>query len=239
MLAYTAQGIGIAALIVAAYWLPGMALRELVAWRGLGRLARLLLPVPLALVGVPLLFNTIAAILPFHPSLLALAILTAVLFALGGVLRWRGWRPALEFRSRTGDARPPTIEKWGVGLLLAAVAVLAMLPRLHLLVHGSDVSTAVISDTYWHLSELTSIAASGLPPRHYLFPDASLVYYYWSWIYPALLASWPLAGQSLARLLTIHAFINLAAFLGVAYAVLRLRSVRGAHAWPAWRCSRS
>ncbi len=221
MLAETAQGIGIGVLILAAYWLPGVALRDLVAWRGLGRLARWLLPVPLALVGVPLLFNTIAAIVPFRPSLLALAILTAVLFALGGVLRWRGRRPVLEFRSRTGAARPHAIETWCVGLLLAAVAVLAMLPRLHLLVHGSDVSTAVISDTYWHLSELTSIVASGLPPRHYLFPDAPLVYYYWSWIYPATLASWPLAGQSLARLLTIHAFINLAAFLGIAYALLR------------------
>jgi hypothetical protein len=221
MFADTAQGIAIGALILAAYWLPGVALRDLVAWSGLGRLARWLVPIPLALVGVPLLFGTIAAILPFHPSLLALAILTAVLFALGGVLRWRGWRPALAFRSRTGGARPGALETWGVGLVLAGITVLAMLPRLHLLIHGSDVSTAVISDTYWHLSELTSIVASGLPPRHYLFPDAPLVYYYWSWIYPAALASWPLAGQSLARLLTIHAFINLAAFLGVSYALLR------------------
>ncbi len=221
MLADAAQGIGIGVLILAAYWLPGAALRDLVDWRGLGRLARLLLPVPLALIAVPLLFTTVAAIVPFHPSLLALAILTAALFALGGVLRWRGLRPALEFRSRTGKTRPRTLETWCVGLFLAGLAVLAMVPRLHLLLHGSDVSTAVISDTYWHLSELTSIVASGLPPRHYLFPDAPLVYYYWSWIYPALLASWPLAGQSLARLLTIHAFINLAAFLGVAYALLR------------------
>jgi len=221
MAASIAQTIGMALLILAAYWLPGAALRDLVAWRGLGRLGHVLLPVPLALIGVPLIFNTAAALVPFRPTLTGLAILTAALFALGALLRQRGWRPVLQFRSRVGATRPRPVETWGVAALLTVVAILAMLPRLHLLVRGSDVSTTVISDIYWHLSELTSIASSGLPPRHYLFPDSPLVYYYWSWIYPATLASWPLAGQSLARALTIHAFVNLLSFLGVAYALLR------------------
>ena len=221
MAASIAQTIGMALLILAAYWLPGVALRDLVAWRGLGRLGHGLLPVPLALIGVPLVFNTAAALVPFRPTLTGLAILTAALFALGALLRWRRWQPVLQFRARVGATRPRPVETWGVALLLTLVAALAMLPRLHLLVRGSDVSTTVISDIYWHLSELTSIVSSGLPPRHYLFPDSPLVYYYWSWIYPATLASWPLAGQSLARVLTIHAFVNLLSFLGVAYALLR------------------
>src|SRR4030067_1075478 len=116
-----AQTIGVTLLILAAYWLPGAALRDLVAWRGLGRLGHLLFPRPLALIGVPLLFNTTA---------------------------------------------PP--ETGAVSLLLPLVAALATLPRLHLLLRGSDVSTTVISDIYWHLSELTSIASSGLPPPQYL-----------------------------------------------------------------------
>jgi hypothetical protein len=221
MPAHVAQGIGIGVLILSAYWLPGAALRGLVEWRGLGRLTYALLPVPLALVGVPIAFSSAAALVPFQPSLFALAILSAALFALGSLLRRRRWQPALEFRPRTGATRPRALETWAVGLLLVGVAVLAMLPRVHMLVYGSDVTTTVISDTYWHLSEVTSIASSGLPPRHYLFPDVPLVYYYWSWIYPATLATWPLEGQSLARLLTVHTFVNLLSFLGVAYALLR------------------
>src|SRR3972149_6726120 len=154
MAAAIAQTIGMALLILAAYWLPGAALRDLVAWRGLGRLGHVLLPVPLALIGVPLVFNTAAALVPFRPTLTGLAILTAALFALGALFR-RGWQPVLQFRARVGATRPRPVETWGVALLLTLVAALAMLPRLHLLVRGSDVSTTVIRDIYWHLSGLS------------------------------------------------------------------------------------
>src|SRR3972149_3724675 len=86
MAAAIAQTIGMALLILAAYWLPGAALRDLVAWRGLGRLGHGLLPVPLALIGVPLIFNTAAALVPFRPTLTGLAILTAAPLAPGAPL---------------------------------------------------------------------------------------------------------------------------------------------------------
>ena len=111
--------------------------------------------------------------------------------------------------------------------ILAAAFILLFtlainLPRLDFLVNGNLATWGGSGDEYWHLAELVSVARSGLPPRHYFFPDQPLVYYYWSWIYPAILANTPGLGVSLARALAVHAIMQTGAFVGLSWYLLRL-----------------
>jgi hypothetical protein len=196
------------------YWLPGAAFAGLFQWRGVGRWTRALAPFAISLVISPTLMVLPAAVISYKPTVWVLGGFSLVLLVIGWTLAARGKRPVLEFRSRA--ANPASRREKILGsILVCAIAVLAMIPRLHLILYGSHVASAGISDIYWHLSELTSIVRSGLPPAHSLFPDLSLIYYYWSWIYPAVLASLPPLGVSLMRLLNVHAAINLLIFLGV------------------------
>ena len=204
-----------------AYWIPGAALASLVEWRGLGRLSRWLGPFALSIVVTPVVLACPSIVVSYKPTLWILGGVSAVLFLAGCALARLGKRPVLDLRRRAGN--PPSRREGILGtIFLLVVAAVAVLPQLHLILNGSSVGTAVLSDTYWHVAEVTSIARSGLPPAHYLFPDLPLLYYFYSWIYPAVLATLPTIGQSLTRLLSIHAAINLAVFLGVLYFFLRM-----------------
>jgi hypothetical protein len=203
-----------------AYWLPGAALASLVEWRGVGRLARILAPFAISLVVTPVLLVLPSALIPYHPDLFVLGGFTLALFLAGALLRRLGRRPVLEFRPRTKNPGSRRELILGSGLLVLT-AVLAVVPRLPLLIYGSQVGSAIISDFYWHLSELTAVARSGLPPQHDFFPGVPLIYYYYSWIYPAVLATLPTAGESLMRLLNLQVAVILLAFLGVLFAFLR------------------
>jgi hypothetical protein len=200
--------------VPAAYWLPGAAFAGLFEWRGVGRWTRALAPFAISLVISPALMVLPAAVISYKPTVWVLGGLSLGLLAAGHLLAASGKRPVLEFRSRAANPASRR-EKILASVLVCAVAVVAMIPRLHLILYGSRVASAGISDIYWHLSELTSIVRGGLPPAHSLFPDLPLVYYYWSWIYPAVMASLSPLGNSLMRLLNVHAAVNLLIFLGV------------------------
>jgi hypothetical protein len=204
-----------------AYWIPGAALASLVEWKGTGKLTRWLAPFALSIVVTPVVLAFPSLVVSYKPNLWILGCISAALFIAGGVLARLGKRPVLDLRPRSGN--PPSRREGILGTaFLILVAAMAVLPQLHLILNGSEVGTAVLSDTYWHVAEVTSIARSGLPPAHFLFPDLPLLYYFYSWIYPAVLGSLPTIGQSLTRILSIHAAINLSVFLGVLFFFLRM-----------------
>jgi hypothetical protein len=207
--------------VLLAYWIPGAALLSLVDWRGFGRWTRRLAPFGVSIVVAPVLLVLPTLFGVYQPTLLILAAFSAALFLAGFGLARAGKRPVLAIRSRTRT--PPSQRETILSVLFVLfVTGLATLPRLHMLVYGGEVGTAGLTDTYWHIAETTAIARAGIPPRHFLFPDLPLLYYYWSWIYPAVLAGLPAVGQSILRLLNVHAAVNLLVFLGVLYAFLRM-----------------
>jgi hypothetical protein len=207
--------------VLLAYWLPGAALASLIEWRGFGRLARWLAPFALSIVVTPVLLVLPTLFTAYRPGLWTLAIFSAALFLAGGLLARLKKRPVLGLRNRVN--KPPSKRETILGAaFVLLVTGMAMLPRLHMLLYGGEIGTANLSDTYWHIAETTAIARGGIPPRHFLFPDLPLLYYYWSWIYPAVLGDLPSLGGSLLRLLNVHTAVNLLVFLGVLYAFLRL-----------------
>jgi hypothetical protein len=208
-------------LFIFSYWIPGAALSTLVEWRGTSRLTRWLAPFALSIVVTPVALAAPSLVVSYKPNLWILGGISATLFLAGAALARLGKRPVLDLRRRSGN--PPSRREGILGaVFLVFVAVMAVLPQLHLILNGSEVGSAVLSDTYWHVAEVTSLARSGLPPAHFLFPDLPLLYYFYSWIYPAVLAGLPIIGQSLTRLLSIHAAINLSVFLGVLFFFLRM-----------------
>jgi hypothetical protein len=207
--------------VLLAYWLPGAALSSLIEWRGAGRLVRWLAPFALSIVIAPVLLVLPTLFTAYQPSLGILALFSAALFLTGGLLARFGKRPVLALRSRSKNPASKRETLLGAGFVLL-VTGFVMLPRIHMILYGAEISTTVLTDTYWHIAETTAIARAGIPPRHYLFPDLPLLYYYYSWIYPAVLGGLPTLGRSLLRLLNMHAAINLLAFLSVLYAFLRM-----------------
>jgi hypothetical protein len=207
--------------VLLAYWLPGAALASLFDWRGFGRLARWLAPFALSIVVTPVLLVLPTLFTAYTPDLPVLAAFSAALFLAGFALARLGRRPVLGIRSRAKDAPSARETVLGAAFILL-VTGMAILPRLHMLLYGGEIGTANLTDTYWHIAETTAIARGGIPPRHFLFPDLPLLYYYWSWIYPAVFGGLPALGGSLLRLLNMHAAVNLLVFLGVLYAFLRM-----------------
>jgi hypothetical protein len=207
--------------VLLAYWIPGAALLSLVEWRGFKGSFRWLAPFAASIAVTPVLLALPTLFGSYKPNLLILAAFSAVLFIAGFVLSRLGKRPVLGLRSRT--AAPPSRRETILGVLFVLLVTgIAVLPRLHMLVYGGEVGATGLTDTYWHLAETTAVARSGIPPKHFLFPDLPLLYYYFSWIYPAVLGGLPTLGQSLLRLLNVHAAVNLLVFLSVLYAFIRL-----------------
>jgi hypothetical protein len=212
--------IGYVGMLLVLYWLPGAACSTLLEWKGVGRAVRWLAPFAITLVAAPLTLVVLSIFRMPLPPWIILAAATLVCFAFGFILRRFGKRPVWEFRTRTQTASPAW-DAWAGAIYLLFVAFIAFLPRLDLLLHGSQIISAGISDIYWHLSELTSIARSGMPPQHFLFPDFPLDYYYWSWLLPAAAAGLPWLGESLMRLMNAHVLLNLLVFLFILFAFLR------------------
>lgn len=207
--------------VLLAYWLPGAALASLIEWRGFGRLARWLAPFALSIAVTPVLLVLPTLFSAYRPNLWVLAIFSAALFLAGGILARLGKRPVLAIRNRA-KSLPSARETVLGAAFVILVTGMAILPRIHMLLYGAEIGTANLTDTYWHIAETTAIARAGIPPRHYLFPDLPLLYYYWSWIYPAVLGGLPTLGGSLLRLLNVHTTVNLLVFLGVLNAFLRM-----------------
>jgi hypothetical protein len=205
-----------------AYVLPGFAAQSMFRLKGLGWGGRVILAMSLSVIGVPFVFVAVGNFLPFRPSLAHVIIMSLVLLTAGVLLRATKKTPQIEFRPRNGGAWPPSRAEWilACGFVLG-FAALVSLPRLEMLVHGNQAGVAATWDEYWHIAELTSVARSGIPPRHYFFPDVNLAYYYWSWVLPAALANQFIGQVSLARALAIHGYLQVAMFLGLAYVLVR------------------
>jgi hypothetical protein len=207
--------------VLLAYWIPGAAFLSLIEWRGAGRFARWIAPFAVSLVVTPVLLVLPTLFGEYRPTLGILAVFSAAFFLIGFVLARLGKRPVLGIRSRSKN--PPSTRETVLGcVFVVLVTGAAMLPRIHMILNGGEIGTAVLTDTYWHIAETTAIARGGIPPKHFLFPDLPLLYYYYSWIYPAVLGTLPTLGRSLLRLLNVHAAVNLLVFLGVLYAFLRM-----------------
>ncbi len=205
-----------------AYLLPGMALQSLVRLRGVGWGGRVTLAICLSIVVVPFTFVTVGNLVPFRPNMMHLCILSSILLLGGLILSLLGKRPVIEFRPRNGGVWPPTRFEWILAsCFVVGFAALVNLPRIEMLVHGDQAVVAATHDEYWHVAELTSLARSGIPPRHYLFPDSNLVYYYWSWVLPATVANAFAGHVALARSLAVHGFTQVAVFLALAYVLIR------------------
>jgi hypothetical protein len=207
-------------MFVGMYWLPGAVFSTLIEWKGFGRWTRWLLPFALSMIIVPLLLGALSIFRLSVPLILPLSITLAAIAAIGLALRRFGKRPVLAFRNRAGGAGPRR-EGLIAALAIAAIAFVAFLPRLDMLLHGSGNNSVGISDIYWHLSELTSLARSGVPPQHFLFPDVPLDYYYWSWLLPAVAAGLPWLGASLIRLMSAHVLMTLVVYLSLLWVILR------------------
>jgi hypothetical protein len=200
------------------FGLPGFLLLEALAIRGIGRGARAVLSVTASLVIVPLYFVILSNFIPMRPNFYTVLPLLLLLGA-GAVLR-RKSIGRIAIRSRITE--PIGKKEIGLGWFwVIGFSLLINLPRLDFFAGGSLAAWGISGDEYWHLCELVSVAGSGLPPRHYFFPDLALVYYYWSWIYPALLSNLHPQWFAPARSLVMQAWMQTFAFVGLAWLLLR------------------
>lgn len=209
---------------LSAYVLPGYLALHLVDLPRARRWLRLALAVPASLVIVPFFLVAVSNLFPLVPNPFWLTALIALLGVGVFLLRRYGRAPRLGLRARDGAGAIPVSRGEAIlaGALIVLFTLAINLPRLDFLVNGNLATWGGSGDEYWHLAELVSVARSGLPPRHYFFPDQPLIYYYWSWIYPAILANTPKLGVSLARALAVHAIVQTGAFVGLSWYLLRL-----------------
>jgi hypothetical protein len=215
------------ALTILAYILPGYALLSCVRLRGLGHLGLVLLAVPVSLVLVPFTLALVGSVFPLVPSLWMLAAASLLVLAFGLVRERRGGRGIVNLVARNQRASSPGAWEWlGISAFILIFAALVNLPNIDLLVQGDQSLITGTYDAFLHMAELTSVARSGIPPLHYFFPDVNLSYYYWSWIYPAAIANQAWLRVPLARAYAIHAFVQVMAFLGLCYYLLRLNLSR-------------
>lgn len=204
------------------YLIPGNAVLLLADIRGLTWPRRQFLALCVSLVAVPYLLQAAANIHPFSVGPLALGAACAVAVLVAWILKRRDRRPKFALRAPgAGFSTPRRLEEVLAWLAISGFALVALLPRLHMLLRGSDTLLVAPWDETWHLAQLTSVARTGIPPRHYFFPQLHLAYYYASWIYPAILGNLFDAGVSLARAMAVHAAIQVFAFLGLCWLFLR------------------
>jgi hypothetical protein len=114
------------------------------------------------------------------------------------------------------------LEKWGIVIFLALFAAAANLPRLLMFFQGGNVMELGPYDETWHIQQLVAVARTGIPPANYFFPSLHLGSYYGSWVYPAILGNLPFLPVSLMRAMSIHAYIQIFAFLGLIYILLQV-----------------
>jgi len=206
------------------YLIPGYLLLEWFDFPTLRGVNRFLVALGISLVIVPSTFLIVGNLVRFQPGLEAWLGLVLVLALGGWVLRLRKRRPHLDLVTSGQDLRPARrLEQVGVVVFLALFAAVVNLPRLLMFVQGSQaMELGPYWDETWHIQQLVSVARSGIPPAHYFFPSIDLGYYYASWILPAILGNLPFSPVSLMRAMSMHAYLQVFAFLGIVYLLLQL-----------------
>jgi len=208
------------------YLAPGLSLLSLL---DLGRVPlgrRLFAGLCVSLVVVPYGYLTASLIGHVTPHPIHVALFSLAVVLTGLVLRWRTLRPRISWTPAV--SKPSKFESFAVWVFLVAFAAIANIPRLDMFLAGGATRSIPLFDGTWHLAQLVSVARSGIPPDHYLFPTAQLAHYYGGWIYPAVIGN-ASPGLSLARAMAIYSWVVAFAFAGLAYCVLQ-RLVRTAPA---------
>ncbi|HLC04231.1 MAG TPA: hypothetical protein VJK02_14440, partial [Anaerolineales bacterium] len=205
------------------YFVPGYLLLEWIDFPALRGLNRFLVALSISLVIVPSTFTMVGNLVHFQPGLWAWLALVLTLAIGALVLRRRKRRLHLGLILGGQDIHSPRrLERLVVVAFLALFAAAVNAPRLLMFFQGSMAMELGPWDESWHIQQLVSVARGGIPPSHYFFPSVDLGYYYGSWIYPAILGNLPLSPVSLMRAMSMHAYLQTFAFLGVVYLLLQL-----------------
>jgi hypothetical protein len=205
------------------YLTPGYLLLAWVDFPALRGVNRFLVALGISLVIVPSALVIVGNFVHFLPGLWAWLTLTLVLAVGAWGFRRTGRRPQLGLSTSGLDFRAVSwIEKSAVVVFLALFAAVVNLPRLLMFVQGGQAMELGPWDESWHIQQLVSVARTGIPPAHYFFPSINLGYYYGSWIYPAILGNLPFSPVSLMRAMSMHAYLQTFAFLGIVYVLLQL-----------------
>jgi hypothetical protein len=213
------------------YLVPGYLLLSWFDLPGLSAYNRFFVALGVSLIFLPTVFVAVANIFPYQPGFWAWLVCVAVMAGLGILCRARGKFRMIWGDLEAGSNEPRRLEKWGMGLFLFIFAAFVNLPRLLMFLQGGQTLAVSPWDEHWHIAELVSVARTGIPPMHYFFPSIRLVYYYISWIYPAILTNLPVVDISLMRAMSLHVFIQIFAFLGLIYVVLQYNFKQ---AWLRW-----
>jgi hypothetical protein len=205
------------------YFIPGYLLLAWIDFPALRGVNRFLLALATSLVIVPATFIMVGNLVHFQPGLWAWLALVLVL-ALGAWVLHRGKRRLPVSLAASGQEIRPArrLEQYAVVAFLALFAAVVNLPRLLMFFQGGQAMELGPWDETWHIQQLVSIARTGIPPAHYFFPSLDLGYYYGSWIYPAILGNLPFSPVSLLRAMSMHAYLQVFAFLGIIYVLLQL-----------------
>jgi hypothetical protein len=204
------------------YIIPGLAVSWMARLDGLRVGGRVFLALIASLILVPTGMIAFGGIVPFVPGPTALLVWIGVVLLIGLLLRMLGKVPVLTLKAADLTAKPSNGEQIMALVWIVGFAALINLPRVEMLLSGAKAVFINPPDDYWHMAQLISVARSGIPPQHYLFAGIDLVYYYASWVLPAILGNIRFAGIALTQAMAFHTFIQTVAFLGVCWNFLCL-----------------
>ena len=177
------------------YFLPGAVLISISADAKEKRFESIALAVLLSLVFAPLTFALLSQAVPGNDRLLLGGYLLFWALALVGVRLFRqtvsGWLPDFSALPKADKTA------WLFSFLLAAVVV-----SLRIGIFQGNVSK--IGDDYFHLTKLTSIAATGLPAVYARQPLYPFIYYDLDYIAPALWVRYTGGGVGIALAWMVH-----------------------------------
>ncbi len=200
------------------YILPGLAVLQIFQFNGKFNLwDKLVTSIFISIVIVPYAFVAVGNFFHFIPNPIHLLAFSILLFIISLLFRRFDRRPSIGFIKYPDQIHIPRLERLFVWLFIIAYAIIANLPRIIMFVQGGQLMESSPGDEPWHIAELVSVARTGIPPMHYLFPDLKLAYYYAAWVYPAIVGNSSFIQVSLIRALAIHVFIVIFSFLAVIY----------------------
>jgi len=204
------------------YIIPGLVVMWMARFDSLRVGGRVLWALTLTLIFVPSGMIAVDGFVPFIPGQTALLVWIGVVLLIGLILRLLGSMPSLAIKAADLFPKPSKGEQLFAIAWIMAFAVLINLPRAEMLLRGAQAVFINPPDDYWHVAQLISVARSGIPPQHYFFAGIDLVYYYASWVLPAILGNIRFTGIMLTQTMAIHAILQTVAFLWVCWYFLSL-----------------
>lgn len=193
------------------YLLPGFGVAALFSgrtrWNPVVWLLASLLVTPVVLSNVGVLGGGT------HDALWSAAQIVGV-YAAAFVIARLVWRCGGELELPPVESRSPAARAVALSLALAFVVCVA-LARTSLLAGEAP----GVPDDREHIAQVTAVAATGVPPRHYHFPQLPLSYYFYNAVLPGLLARLAYPDLGVAQALAVHVFIETVALALTTYAL--------------------